>query len=147
MYMYVHEICLFLDFAADICKYLITSNQIRNQHCMQKKKRRVGFAHLVNNISAHGLSVSDDRLLVFALAVPAIEFDAPTAGQHSLPVHFYGTLATELSTGQVSVVGRVDVVVGQRLVHVHVHFQPIQKHRRVLVAHHVSDETLFAHFI
>jgi hypothetical protein len=105
------------------------------------------IVHLVNNIGAHGLSVSDDRLLVFALAVPAIEFDAPTAGQHGLPIHFYSALATELSAGQVSVVGRVDVVVGQRLVHVLVHIQPIQEHRRVLVAHHISDKTLLAHFI
>lgn len=32
---------------------------------------------------------------------------------------------------------------GQRLVHVHVEFQPVQKHRSVFVGHQVSDETFF----
>lgn len=91
--------------------------------------------------------MSDDWLFVFALAVPAIEFNAPAPGQHGLPVHFHGTLATELSARQVSVVGRVDVVVGQRLVHVHEQVQSIQEHGSVLVTHQVSDQTLFAYFI
>lgn len=84
----------------------------------------------------------DDRFLVLALPVPAVQLDAPAAGQQRLAVHLDGTLATELPPGQVRVVGRVDVVMAQRLVHVHVDVEPVQEHGRVLVRHQVPDQSV-----
>lgn len=57
----------------------------------------------------------------------------PASSQEDLAVHFHGALATKLSSGQVCVVGGVDVVMRQGLVHLHVEVQSVQEHRRVLV--------------
>ena len=99
--------------------------------------------HLKENFSAHGFAVSDDGLLIAAFAVPAIQFDTAAAGQKCLPIHFDRRFATELSAAQVGVVGGVDVVMGQGLIHFHVNVQPIQKDGRVVVGHQVADEPVF----
>ena len=75
----------------------------------------------------------DDGFLVFALAVPTVELDAATATEEDLAVHLYGRLASELASAQVRVVRRVDVVVRQRLVHVLVDLEAVEKDGRVLV--------------
>ncbi|GFU09889.1 hypothetical protein NPIL_656761, partial [Nephila pilipes] len=69
----------------------------------------------------------------------------PATSQQHLSVHLHGRLPSELSAREVGVVGRVDVVVSQGLVHLHVEVQSIQEHGCVLVRHQVSDETVFAH--
>ena len=48
----------------------------------------------------------------------AITTNSPAASQQRLSVHLGGTLAPELSAGEVGVVRGVDVVVAQGLVHV-----------------------------
>ena len=49
-----------------------------------------------------------------------------------LAVHLYAGLAPELSAGQVGVVGGVDVVFTQRLVHVLVDIHPAMEGREVV---------------
>lgn len=95
------------------------------------------------NVRAHGHAVRDDRLLVLALAVPAVQLHAPAAGQQRLPIHLDRTLAAKLPPRQIRVMRRIDVVVGQWLVHFHVLVQPVQEHRRILVGHQVAHEAVF----
>ncbi len=76
----------------------------------------------------------NDRFLVL-LAVPTVQFNAPTAGQQDSPVHFDGALAAELPAYKVGVVRRVDDVVAEGLVHVLVDVEAIEEYGRVVVGH------------
>ncbi len=87
--------------------------------------------------------MGNDWLLVF-LAVPAVELDASASGQQDSSVHFDGRFATELASDQVRVVRRVDYVVAQRLVHVLVQVESVQKDWRIVVRHQVVVEALDA---
>ena len=100
--------------------------------------------HFEEDVGAHGFAVRDDRLLVFALAVPAVELDAATAGQQRLSVHLDRGLAAELAPAQVRVVRGVDVVMRQWLVHVLVDLESVEEDGRVLVRHQVATETIEA---
>ena len=62
-----------------------------------------------------------------------------------LSVNLYAGFASELPPGEVGVVAGVDVVVGQRLVHVLVDVQPVQEHWGILVAHQVVGQSLLAY--
>ncbi|KAI8431912.1 hypothetical protein MSG28_004463 [Choristoneura fumiferana] len=84
------------------------------------------------DVGAHRHAVGYDRLFIFAFAVPAVEFHAAT---REFNRDMIIALAAELPARKIRVVGRVDVVMGQRLVHVHIVVQPVQEHRRVLVRH------------
>ena len=45
--------------------------------------------YLKVDFSAHGFSVSDDYFsLIFALSVPAVEFDTSTSGKQNLKCYF-----------------------------------------------------------
>lgn len=88
------------------------------------------------------MSVSDNRLLVLALSIPAIEFHAATSCQQGLAVHFHGALAADLSTGQVGIMRAIYVVVGQGLVHLHVEVQSVQEHWGILIGHQVALESI-----
>ena len=49
-----------------------------------------------DDVGTHGEAVGDDRFLVGSLAVPAVQLDAPTAGQQHLPVDLHRRLARQL---------------------------------------------------
>jgi len=68
----------------------------------------------------------------------------PAACEKDLSVHLDGGASAELAWGEVGVVRRVDVVVGQRLVHVLVDVQTVQKHWRIVVWHQVTAEAVQA---
>ena len=84
------------------------------------------------DVRAHGLSVGDNDF-VGQFVVPAVQFHTPAATQQHLSVHLDRGSPSELSACEVRVVGRVDIVVRKRLVHVLVHFQLVVVDRRVFV--------------
>lgn len=57
----------------------------------------------------------------------------PATGQQHLPVHLDAALPAELTAAQVRVVARVDVVMRERLIHVHVNVQPVQEYGGIFV--------------
>lgn len=69
----------------------------------------------------------------------------PGSRQQHLTIHLHWWLPSKLTTGQVSVVGGADEVVGQWLVHLLVELQPIQEHRSILIRHQVSAKTITGH--
>lgn len=69
----------------------------------------------------------------------------PGSRQQHLTIHLHWWLPSELTPGQVSVVGGADEVVGQRLVHLLVELQPIQEHRCILIRHQVSAKAIAGH--
>lgn len=129
--------------------------------------------HLEQDVCAHGLAVSDNGLLVLSFSIPAIELytpggDAksctkycysdhvsyssqtpeeliPGSRQQHLTIHLHWWLPSKLTSGQVSVVGGADEVVGQWLVHLLVELQPIQEHRCILIRHQVSAKAIAGH--
>ncbi len=99
------------------------------------------------HIRAHRLSVGDNRLsLVLSRPIPTIQLNAPTSGEENLAVDFGGGLAAILSADKVGVMGGVDVVVTQRLVHVLVELDAVEEDGRVLVGHQETEETVAGHF-
>lgn len=106
--------------------------------------------------------MSDDGFFVAAFAVPAIELDTsnkkrfdrllqdgiyvniPATRKKSLTVHFHRGFATKLSTREISVVGRVDVVMRQWLIHFHVDIESIEPDGSIVVGHEIANETIFA---
>jgi len=71
----------------------------------------------------------------------------PTSSEEHLTIHLDVGSATELSAGEIGVVGGVDVVVTERLVHVLVDVQPVQEHRSILIRHQVSTEPIHRHLL
>ncbi len=68
--------------------------------------------------------------------------DLPTACKEHLTVDLDGRFPAELPTDQIGVVGRVDVVVAQGLVHVLANVQPVEEHWSIVVRHEVAVEAL-----
>jgi len=68
--------------------------------------------------------------------------NSPATSEKRLPVHFHARLATELPPTKVRVVWRVNVVVRQRLVHVHVKVQSIKKDGCIFVTHQVANQAI-----
>lgn len=62
-------------------------------------------------------------------------FTLPAASQKHLSVHFNRGPATKLSASEVGIVWRVDEIVRQGLVHVHVDVQSVKEHWSILVRH------------
>jgi len=71
----------------------------------------------------------------------------PASSEEDLAIHFDGRLSSELSSGQVGIVRRVDVVVRKWLIHVLVDVETVEKDRCVLVGHQVPTETVDRQFI
>lgn len=94
--------------------------------------------------------VPKSRLLAYGPGLPNTPAgvrtrSAPASRQEHLSVHLHGGLAPELASGQVGVVGGADEVVGQRLIHILVQVEAVEKDRRVLVRHEVPAEAVTRH--
>jgi len=68
----------------------------------------------------------------------------PAAGKQNLSVHFYRGSAAKLTTNEIRVVRRVDVVVCQWFVHVLMDAEAVQEYRSVLIRHEIPAETVVA---
>ena len=88
----------------------------------------------------------DNGLLVL-LAVPAVQLNAATAGEQHAPIHLHRRLATELSAYQISIVRRVDKIVTQRLIHVLIDIESVEKHGRIVVRHEIVVKALYAELL
>lgn len=69
----------------------------------------------------------------------------PASGQQHLSVHLHWGSSSKLSAAQVSVVRRVDEVMRQRMIHLLINLQPVQKHRSVLIRHQIPTESVTWH--
>lgn len=79
--------------------------------------------------------MGNNGLLIFPLAIPAVQLDATTSGEQRLAVHLDGALAANLATRQIRIMRTIDIVMGQRLIHFHIEIKPIQKYGRILIGH------------
>ena len=74
---------------------------------------------LEHDIRAHRLPMGEDRLEVdLCVAVPAVQLDTAAPSYEGLSVHLHRGLSPKLLAAEVGVVGGVDVVLAQWLVHV-----------------------------
>jgi len=64
----------------------------------ERAREREWVTNFEYDVGAHGESVSDDWFFVGSLAVPAVQFNAPAAGQQRLPVDLHRRLARQLMT-------------------------------------------------
>jgi hypothetical protein len=108
--------------------------------------------------------VSNDGFFIAAFAIPTIELDTskqtivklvwiyysfqrvllPATGQKGLSVHFHRGFTAKLSSTEISIVGRVDVIMRQRLIHFHVDVKTIEPYWGIVVRHEITNETVFA---
>lgn len=132
--------------------------EAKNDRIFRRDERRV--PHRVNhvleeNVRAHSFAMRNYRLLVLPFSIPTIQLDAPSSstrsshafttcdrsripilpatGQQHLSVHLDAALPAELTAAQIRVVARVDVIMRQRLIHVHVNVQPVQEYGGIFV--------------
>lgn len=66
----------------------------------------------------------------------------PASSQQYLSVHLHRWTPTKLSACQVSVVGGVDDIVGQWLVHVHVDVQTVKEDRSIFIRHQIAAKSI-----
>ena len=66
----------------------------------------------------------NDFIVILSLSVPTIQLHTAAAGEQDLSVHLDTGFPPELSAAEICIVRRVDVVVGQGLIHILVDVQP-----------------------
>ena len=75
----------------------------------------------------------NDFVVVLAFAVPTIQLHASTARKQDLSVDLHAGLAPKLLANEVRVVAGVDVIMVERLAHVHVNVQSVKNDGRILI--------------
>mmetsp|Transcript_43412 Transcript_43412/g.94276 ORF Transcript_43412/g.94276 Transcript_43412/m.94276 type:complete len:276 (-) Transcript_43412:40-867(-) len=126
------------DLCADVCHHRLVWARAVHLNGQDDRIGRGCKGRFLNNLNrlsesdlgGESVAMEDDRL---CLSIPTIQLDTATTARQNVAVHVHARQTLELVACEVGVVARVNVVVGQRMVHALVELEllVVEQRRRV----------------